>query len=204
MKLNLGGIIPLSANEWKDHVSIVIFFNGCPFNCSYCHNYQMISAVNYVDINIVKDEITNAMPFVNSVVFSGGEPTMQPEALEELLVYSTELGLATMIETNGYYPEVLRDLCEKNLVDMLFVDIKTTHEDYDKFTGAPNSYENMIETLRVQIPHTKRTTVFKNIKIPRCSLIYQKGLVRLSPDKTVEEYSEEEFECLLNKINKQS
>ena len=199
MKINLGGIIPLSANEWKDHVSAVIFFNGCPFRCSYCHNHQMISAQNYVDIQEVKNAITDALPFINSVVFSGGEPTMQPEALEELLEFSTELGLETMIETNGYYPEVLKDLCEKNLVDMLFVDIKTTHEDYENFTGAPNSYENMIETLKVEIPHIKRTTVFKNIKIPRCSLIYQKGLVRLSPNKNLEEYSEEEFEKLIHK-----
>jgi len=199
MKINLGGIIPLSANEWKDHVSAVIFFNGCPFRCSYCHNHQMISAQNYVDIQEVKNAITDALPFINSVAFSGGEPTMQSEALEELLEFSIELGLETMIETNGYYPEVLKDLCEKNLVDMLFVDIKTTHEDYENFTGAPNSYENMIETLKVEIPHVKRTTVFKNIKIPRCSLIYQKGLVRLSPNKNLEEYSEEEFERLLNK-----
>jgi anaerobic ribonucleoside-triphosphate reductase activating protein len=199
MKINLGGIIPLSANEWQDHVSIVIFFNGCPFKCNYCHNHQMISAQNYVDIQEVKNAIKNSIPFINSVVFSGGEPTEQPDPLENLLSYSKSLGLNTMIETNGYHPEVLKDLCEKNLVDMLFVDIKTTAEDYDKFTGAPNSYEKMIETLRIAVPHTKRTTVFKNIKIPRCSLIYQKGLVRLSPDKTVEEYTEEEFERLIHK-----
>ncbi len=199
MKINLGGVIPLSANEWKDHVSIVIFFNGCSFRCPYCHNHQMISAQNWVDIKEVKDAIVNSLPFINSVVFSGGEPTGQPEALEELLAFSKSYGLKTMVETNGFHPSVLKQLCAYNLVDMLFVDIKTTAEDYDKFTGAPNSYENMIETLRVGIPHTKRTTVFKNIKIPRCSLVYQKGLVRLSPDKTMEEYSEEEFERLIHK-----
>jgi len=199
MKINLGGIIPLSANEWKDHVSVVVFFNGCPFRCSYCHNHQMIDAINFVDIRVVKDAIVNSLPFINSVCFSGGEPTAQPEALEELLAFSKSYGLKTMIETNGYFPSILKRLCDYKLVDMLYVDIKTTAEDYDNFTKAPNSYENMIETLRITVPHTKRTTVFKNIKIPRCSLIYQKGLVRLSPDKTMEEYSEEEFENLIHK-----
>ena len=201
MKVNLGGIIPLSANEWKDHISIVIFFNGCPFSCPYCHNKQMLSAINYVDVQEVKNAIKNSLPFINSVCFSGGEPTEQSESLEELLRYSKSWGLETMIETNGYYPAILQDLCNKNLVDMLFVDIKTTEEDYPKITGMPDSYERLIETLRVGIPHTKRTTVFKNIKIPRCSLVYQQGLVRLSPDKTMEEYSLEEFERLLHKTN---
>jgi len=159
----------------------------------------MINAINYVDIKEVKDAIINSLPFINSVCFSGGEPTMQPEVLEELLAFSKSYGLETMIETNGSHPEVLKQLCAYNFVDMLFVDIKTTAEDYDNFTKAPHSYENMIETLRVGIPHTKRTTVFKNIKIPRCSLIYQKGLVILSPDKTMEEFTEEEFERLIHK-----
>jgi len=199
MKVNLGGIIPLSTVEWKDHVSFVVFFNGCQFRCAYCHNHEMINAVNLVDIDIVKDEIRKSLPFVNSICFSGGEPTIQSDQLRDLLLFARSLGLSTMVETNGYRPDVLKCLYEENLIDMLFVDIKTTAEDYDNFTKAKNSYEKMIETLRVGIPHTKRTTVFKNIKIPRCSLIYQKGLVKLSPDKTLEEYTEEEFERLIHK-----
>jgi anaerobic ribonucleoside-triphosphate reductase activating protein len=199
MKVNLGGVIPLSVNEWKDHVSLVVFFNGCPFRCSYCHNYKMIDAINIVDVDIIKTEILNSTPFINSVVFTGGEPTMQPEPIEELLKFSKSLGLSTMVETNGYYPSVLKHLFELNLIDMIFVDIKTTHADYDNLTKAPNSYENVIETLRVGIPHTKRTTIFKNIKIPRCSLVYQKGLVKLSPDKSMKEYTEKEFERFINK-----
>jgi len=198
MKINLGGIIPLSANEWKDHVSFVVFFNGCPFNCSYCHNYQMISAINYVNVDIVKDSIKNSIPFINSVVFSGGEPTAQPEPLKELLKYAKFLNLKTMVETNGYYPEVLNDLCKKGLIDQLFIDIKTTEEDYAKLTGKSDSYEKLIETLRISIPHTKRTTVFKNIKIPRCANVIQQGLVRLSPDKTLIEYSLEEISKMKN------
>lgn len=197
MKINLGGIIPLSTNEWKDHISTVIFFNGCPFNCSYCHNHQMISDVNYVEIDYVKDKIRNSLPFIDSVVFTGGEPTSQPESLEEILKFSKSLNLETAIETNGYYPNILIDLYEKGLVNHLFIDIKTTEEEYLKITGKKDAYNNLKRTLRVSIPHTTRTTVWKNIKIPKCSQILQRGLLRLSPDKELEEYTLEEFEKII-------
>lgn len=199
MKINLGGIIPLSANEWKDHLSTVVFFNGCPFRCAYCHNSQMINAKNWVDVQEVKDAIKNAMPFINSVCFSGGEPTMQPEPLEELLRFSRELGLDTAIETNGYYPEVLNHLASLKLVDHLFIDIKTTKDKYLNVTGRHRAFDMLLDTLKVPIPHTTRTTIFKNIEIPKCSQVLQRGLMRLSPDKTLEEFTLEEFERLLHK-----
>lgn len=199
MKVNLGGIIPLSTNEWPDHISIVIFFNGCPFKCSYCHNSQMISAKNYVEIDYVKDEIRKAIPFIDSVVFSGGECTMQSEALTNLLQFSKSLDLSTAIETNGYFPEVLMNLWSLNLVDHLFIDIKTTEEEYPKITGKKDAYDNLLKTLKVPIPHTTRTTIFKNIEIPKCSTFLQRGLLRLSPDKEMEEYTLEEFERLIHK-----
>jgi len=198
MNVNLGGIIPLSANEWKNHVSTVVFFNGCQFKCSYCHNHKMLTDINYVDIKTIKNSIKNSMPFINSVVFSGGEPTEQPTPLEEILRFAKSLGLETAIETNGYNPQILDDLCKKKLVDKLFIDIKTTEEDYAKLTGKGDAYQRLIETLRISIPHIKRTTVFKNIKIPRCANVIQQGLVRLSPDKTLIEYSLEEISKMKN------
>lgn len=197
MKINLGGVISLSANEWKDHVSIVIFFNGCPFNCAYCHNSQMIDAINYVDIDIVKDEIRKSLPFVNSICFTGGEPTMNQKPLEEILKFAKSLNLSTLIETNGYFPEILKNLYEKRLVDELYIDIKTTKEEYPGVTKKSDAYDRLLETLKVPIPHTTRTTIFKNIKIPKCSTLLQRGLLRLSPDKTLEEYTLEEFERLI-------
>ncbi len=198
MQINLGGIIPLSTNEWKDHVSTVVFFNRCPFNCSYCHNKQMLAAKNYVDIQQVKDVIKNSIPFINSVCYSGGECTMQPEALKELLYFSKLLGLKNMVETNGYYPNIIKELYKENLVDHLFIDIKTTKEEYFNITGKVRAYERLLETLKVPIPHTKRSTIFKNIKIPKYSTFLQRGLLRLSPNKELEEYTLEEFERLIH------
>lgn len=200
MKINLGGIIPLSTNEWKDHISTVIFFNECPFSCSYCHNHWMISAKNYVDISEVKSGIQNSLPIINSVVFSGGEPTFQPEQLEELLRYSKSLSLETMVETNGYHPDVLKNLVKNNLVDEIYIDVKTTKEEYPKITGKSDSHEKMLESINISSVYiVKRTTVFKNFSKPKCTTTIQRGLKSLSNDKTLDEYTLEEFERLIHK-----
>jgi pyruvate formate lyase activating enzyme len=198
MKVNLGGIIALSANEWKDHVSTVIFFAGCPLRCKYCHNQELIYLKNFVEVEPIKEEIRNAIPFIDSVVLTGGEPTMQPEPAEEILRFSKSLGLATMIETSGYYPEVIEEFYIKRLIDHLFIDIKTTEEEYPKITGSVFAYERLQRTLKVPIQHTTRTTIFKNIKLPKCSTFLQRGLLKLSPDKEMEEYTLEEFERLIH------
>ena len=158
MKINLGGIIPLSSNEWKDHISFVVFFNGCPFNCSYCHNHKMLTDINYVTTKTIKNSIKNSLPFINSVVFSGGEPTAQPEPLEDLLRYAKSLNLKTMIETNGYFPEVLKKLANNNLIDEIYIDIKTTKEDYAKLTRKDDAYKKMIESINISVPIVKTTT----------------------------------------------
>ena len=128
MNVNLGGIIPLSTIDWHGHSSIVIFLNGCPFSCSYCHNYDLLKKLNPVDSEIIKKRILESKPFVSAVVFLGGEPLLQSEAVEELASFSKSQNLLVGVHTNGFYPEVLSSLLQKNLVDRFFIDIKAPFE----------------------------------------------------------------------------
>jgi len=196
MKMNIGGIIPLSTNEWKGHISTVIFFNGCPFRCSYCHNYELIEQTSYIDEWDVYDEISKQTPFIDSVIVSGGEPTMQPEALENVLSFSKFMDLQTAIETNGYYPNVIEHLSIKHLIDLVFIDVKTTEKDYNILTGKNDAYEKLMTTLTIDVPFYKRTTVFKDFEIPKNAENFQRGLLDLSWKKDLHEYSEKEFEQL--------
>ncbi len=72
------------------------------------------------------------------VTFSGGEATMQPDFLAELLKQSKMQGLHTCIETNGYAGKEVWDKLLPNL-DLVLMDIK--HMDpviHKKFTGVAN------------------------------------------------------------------
>lgn len=121
-----------------------------------------------VDINIVKKKIEESMEFVNSIVFSGGEPCFQEKALDALVRFSRRNDLLTSIQTNGYYPLVLNKLVESDLLDKIFLDIKTSPVNsvkYESITGVNDAHKRVIESFKIvnmsRIASEIRTTVFR-------------------------------------------
>ena len=94
--------------------------------CIYCQNHKLIDGVRRVDIETIEKEIVESEMFISAVVLSGGEPTAQPEALIGLTKFIKSRGLLVGIQTNGYYPNILRELARKKLVDKIFLDVKTS------------------------------------------------------------------------------
>jgi pyruvate formate lyase activating enzyme len=179
MRLNLGDIIPTSTLDWPGKVTLVVFMWGCPLRCPYCSNARFIEVPDGepdTDVEAVKAHILEAADFIDGVVFSGGEPFMQPAALKEMASYVKGLGLKVGAHTNGIYPERVRDLAEAGLLDGVFLDLKAPLE-YERYAAAAGPMDvtaldavrrslllccelrrqNRIGTLEV------RTTVFRNI-----------------------------------------
>lgn len=189
MKLNFGGMIPVSTIDWYGRSASVIFFNCCPFRCLYCQNYKLLDATNLIAIEEIEKRILEVKSFISAVVFSGGEPTMQYEALERLAKFAKEQGLLVGIETNGYYPKRLERLIEKKLVDKLFLDVKAPLNDaqrYSIITGKGDAAERVLESLNLRVAIEVRTTVFrsfadvsgiaKSLEGYDCTYILQQGI----------------------------
>ena len=83
--------------------------------------------------------IQTSSPFISGVVFSGGEPAMQKEALILLAEKSKKMGLAVGIQTSGLFPETLAALLEKNLADKIAIDYKSRWEAYSLAKGPGNA-----------------------------------------------------------------
>lgn len=199
MKVNFGGVVPISTVDWYGKSAMVIFFNSCPFRCSYCQNYKLLNKVNFVDIEEVEKKILESNSFVSSIVFSGGEPTMQFDAIEHLAKFTKNLGLLVGIETNGYYPDRLESLINKGLVDKIFLDIKAPLDDrgeYCMLTGLKDAAPRVYESLHLTLPNGSqmevRSTVFRHfpnvLEIANslidinCCYVIQQGIPEYSPD----------------------
>lgn len=107
-----------------------VFLRGCPIQCSYCQNEGIQTGEDWRDLEEIKEMIHSSSPYISGVIFSGGEPTRQKEALIELARYAKGINLDVGIQTNGLFPETLRQLIEERLADKVALDFKSRFEGY--------------------------------------------------------------------------
>ncbi len=129
----IGGML-ISSVEYPGKISLVLFTGGCILRCPYCHNPELISGGEEVDLDEIKLEIQDSLNFIDSLVITGGEPLVQFEELKELLNYLKDTELKIKLDTNGCYPERLEEII--HLVDYVALDVKAPANKYEEITGA--------------------------------------------------------------------
>lgn len=124
MQFNYGGKVDVSTIDWYGRAATVLFFRGCQMRCIYCHNRPLVEGRVLEDIETMRTHLEDASMMVGAVVFCGGEPTLQPDAIRELSRIAHDLGLDVGLNTNGLRPEVLKGLMDDGLLDFVSVDAK--------------------------------------------------------------------------------
>ena len=136
--LRIGGLTPYSATDYPSCFSAVVFCQGCPWHCHYCHNPHLLpaDAPPAMEWNEVIEFLGRRRGLLDAVVFSGGEPTLQ-EGLAEAARVVKAAGFKVGLHTAGMYPERLRKLLP--LFDWVGMDIKAPFGDYEQITGVAGS-----------------------------------------------------------------
>jgi pyruvate formate lyase activating enzyme len=129
--VNFGGFVPISTVDWRGRAACTIFLRGCPARCFYCHNVAIQDGEDLRDADEIIAMIRGSRTVAGAVVFSGGEPTLQGQALVHLASAAREMGFSVGVHTNGIFPRVIESLLDRRLVDMIALDIKTTWDRYD-------------------------------------------------------------------------
>ena len=117
-----------------------VFFRGCPIHCSYCQNEGILAGEDFREITEIRDLIKSSSPYISGIVFSGGEPTMQKEALIELARYAKSQNLKVGIQTNGFFPGTIEALLEEKLLDKVALDFKSRFEGYSGEPGTSDTH----------------------------------------------------------------
>lgn len=155
MKIYLGDIIPTSTLDWPGKVVMTVFTRGCPFRCPYCSNFKFIEIEEDRlpdDTDRVLHEIDRAKDYIDAVVFSGGEPFMQYEAMREIAGYGKQKGLLIGVETNGAYPEKMKSMIDEDLLDAVLLDVKAPlrQKEYSYAMGF-DSEEALFQAVKATI-----------------------------------------------------
>ena len=121
-------------------VRAVVFGEGCPLRCVYCHNPDTWECKDedICEHDELARKIEKLYPYIKDggVTFSGGEPCLQAEFFTELAKELKKLGLNVALDTCGdIYNKKVHSLLE--VTDLVLLDVKMTSEaDYKRYTGG--------------------------------------------------------------------
>ena len=146
-----GGYLPASFLDWEAHISAVIFCLGCNFRCPWCHNGELaLGRGEPLGLAQILADIKRRAAFLDGVVISGGEPSLQP-GLAALARAVKEMGLAVKLDTNGSRPDVIETLLRDGLVDHVAMDVKAPlgAAAYRRLTGVAADVEKIRSSMEI-------------------------------------------------------
>lgn len=160
--LHIGGFVPLTTIDYPDHLSCVIFCQGCAWRCRYCHNIDLISprATHEVTWESILSFLERRQGLLEGVVFSGGEPTLQ-RGLLKAIEQVKAMGYLVGLHSAGINPRLFEKVVDK--VDWVGFDVKALPEDHEKITRISGSgqanWQSLKHLLNSGVSYEVRTTV---------------------------------------------
>ena len=173
-------------------VRYVIFLQGCPNRCIYCHNPDTWATIGSRESSVeeIMQRITSCRNFITSggVTISGGEPALQQEFTLELLKACKKENLHTALDTSGCMPiENMQPLLDA--ADLILLDVKASNRELTtKISGNPLLYDRVLATLeyceKTNKPVWIRHVLIKDLTLVKDNLIELAQL--LKPYKCIE------------------
>ena len=167
--MRIGGFQKNTLIDFPKTIACIIFTQGCNFICPYCHNPDLVAGPQKetgacpgqaagkdvkMEGGTLYDEkeifgfLEKRKGFIEGVVISGGEPTLQ----KDLIPFIREVkgrGYQLKLDTNGSHPEILARLLEDRLVDFISMDIKTSVSNYSLVVPGKFDAEKIHESTRL-------------------------------------------------------
>ena len=133
-------------------IRFVIFMEGCPLRCLYCHNVDMLDMKDYKDMTpeqLFKKIIPYKTYFQSSgggVTLSGGDPIMQPNFVVKFFTLCKQEGIHTTIDTSCLTTKETLDRLIP-VTDLWMISLKHFNETkHLKLTGQSN--KPILENIR--------------------------------------------------------
>lgn len=157
-------------------IRFVVFTQGCPLRCKYCHNpdtWKAVGGKRMTAEELLLQYDRNASFYTaGGITVTGGEPLLQMDFITDLFTKAKKKGIHTCIDTSGAtFRKGNAELTAKfdalmKVTDLIMLDIKhATDEGYIDLTGV--SIKNVLDfaeyTAEKKIPLWVRHVVVPGI-----------------------------------------
>ena len=130
------GFQKLKLLDFPGKTACTVFTGGCNFRCPFCHNALLVTDMD--DAQYTEEEIFEHLErrknVLDGAAVTGGEPLLQKD-IERFLYEIKDKGYAVKLDTNGSFPEKLKDILSLGLADYVAMDIKNCKERYAETIG---------------------------------------------------------------------
>ena len=160
-------------------IRYVVFFQGCPMRCLYCHNPDTwdVHGGTLVESDQIISNILRNQSFYRTggLTASGGEPMLQLPFLTELFSKAKEHGIHTCLDTSGILFSASKEVVDLlEVTDLVMLDIKHLNcTEHEKLTGHSNeavlAFVSYLEQMKK--PFWVRHVVVPRITDPQQSLV---------------------------------
>ncbi len=164
-RLAVAGLQAFSTLDYPGQLAAVVFLQGCPWRCGYCHNphLQARGAGAGPRWATLREWLTRRLGRLDAVVFSGGEPSLDP-ALPAALAELRAMGYRIGLHSAGLAPRRFAALLP--LIDWVGLDVKAAPSDdalHARITGSPAAARALRASLaalqRSGVSYELRSTV---------------------------------------------
>ncbi len=168
--MNIQGFQKLTLLDYPGKMACTVFTGGCNMRCPFCHNSRLVINPSQ-QAEFTEDEILAYLKkrqgILDGVAITGGEPLMQKD-IDIFIEKVRALGYSVKLDTNGTYPERLRELVDRGLVDYVAMDVKNSPELYSETVGISNYditkiKESISFLLEGRVDYEFRTTVVREL-----------------------------------------
>ena len=161
--MKIGGLQKTSLLDYPGCISAIVWTIGCNFRCPFCYNKNLVLGNSEI---YSEEEIFSFLNkrkgLLEAVVITGGEPLLQDDIVD-FASKIKNLDYLLKIDTNGCYPEKLKELINKKLVDYVAMDVKAPKNKYNQLTGVKTDLvkiEKSIEIIKTYAPDYEFRTTF--------------------------------------------
>ena len=165
--MKLAGLQKTTLLDYPGKVACTVFLSGCNFRCPFCQNSEILDG----GVSDISEEeffafLNKRRGLLDGVCVSGGEPLIHAD-VGEFIGKIKDLGYSVKLDTNGAFPERLKELCGEGLVDRVAMDIKNSPERYAKTAGSDVDVGKIKESaaflMSGAVGYEFRTTVVKQL-----------------------------------------
>ena len=147
--MKICGLQKVSTIDYPGEIACTIFLYGCNFRCGFCYNPDLVirDAPEEFSEEYVLDFLKTRIGKLDAVCITGGEPLMTLDF--DFVRKIKDLGFKIKVDTNGSFPNRLKEMIDLKLVDYVAMDIKSSREKYSETAGVDVDLEKIEESIKM-------------------------------------------------------